>query len=305
MVTAIEVPQPPNYTEDEKRALVDFLLALKKQHIQTFLKAAGLSQYGAKAGLRERLQMALDKGRITYKAVVDFLDSLAPWGKQHVYLYTGPRGDLGPWKDAEAVHQRLKSLQLGGLFNARLPLVLPERLTLSSITHRDGKLRVTAVQKREYAERVPEHDEARETGDGTTIEFRAYVQHISRTLVAFEWDLNANTAMLQITQLQREADYNQLAKDFFQLLDGWLDIQQFGPVDVRPAVKKLHQLEADGRGETRSHGIHYDTPRGRRFSGHSPSARDSVLGELSIDSAMEVIREVYVVNPNETVPALG
>lgn len=33
---------------------------------------------------------------------------------------------------------------------------------------------------------------------------KAYIHRLTRTLVAFEWDLNANVAMLQITQLPGE-----------------------------------------------------------------------------------------------------
>jgi len=97
---------------------------------------------------------------------VDFLDSVGAWGKQHVFLYHGPRSDQKAWKDPDHLQRLLKQHRLGKLFNARLPLVLPEKLTLSSITHAYGKLRVTAVEKREYTERTPEHDEEKETAGG-------------------------------------------------------------------------------------------------------------------------------------------
>jgi hypothetical protein len=115
----------------------------------------------------------------------------------------------------------------GKLFNARFPLILPEKLTLSSVTHADGRLRVTAVEKREYTERTPEHDEERQKG-GERITLKAYVHHLTRTLAAFEWDLNTNFAMLQITQLQEDGDYEKLADKFSQLVKPWLDIKQFG-----------------------------------------------------------------------------
>ena len=108
----------------------------------------------------------------------------------------------------------LKQHRLGKLFNARLPLILPEKLTLSSVTHADGRLRVTAVEKREYTERTPEHDEEKETESGERITLKAYMHHLTRTLAAFEWDLNANVAMLQITQLQEDGDYEKVAEQF-------------------------------------------------------------------------------------------
>ncbi len=283
---------PPDYSEDEKCALVDFLLSLKKTHLQDFLREAELPRSGTKAEFRERLTQALDEGHITHEQVVDFLDAVALWGKQHVYLYLGPRGDPNPWKDPELLQQHLKQHRVGKYLNARLPLVLPDALTLSSITHLDGKVRITAVQKKTYAERAPEHDAEKETEDGAPIILRAYVHHVARALVTFEWDLSANTAMLQITQLHGDRVYEQVAKEFFDLVSPWLDIEKtFTLLDIRGVIPRLHELEGNGKPEARSHGIHYRSLRGRRLSAHSPSPRDSVIGEPDIDNAMVGIRK--------------
>lgn len=286
-MTLIKLLHPPDYTAEERQALIDFVLALRKSHIQDFLKRYELPKSGTKPDLRERLQESLDEGRLTFEQLVHFLDFVVPWGKQHVFLYTGPRGDLKSWKDPNHVLQRLKQHRLGNLFNARLPLILPDKLTLSSITHVDGKLRVTGVQRRDYTERTPERDEQKETETGERIILKAYMHHLSRTLSAFEWDLDANTAMLQITQLRSDTLYEEVAAEFFKLVGNWLDIQLFGAVDVRRAIRGLHELEGNGNAETRSHGIHYRTILGRRLSAHSPSPRDSVLGEPVIDQAMD------------------
>ena len=157
--------------------------------------------------------------------------------------------------------------------------------------HADGRLRVTAVEKREYSERTPEHDEEKETKSGERITLKAYMHHLTRTLATFEWDLNANVAMLQITQLQMEGNYEEVAKQFYQLVRPWLDFKQFGPVDLRPVIRKLHEIEGMGQAEARSHGIHYRSPRGRRISAHSPTPRDSVLGETFINDAMDSVRK--------------
>jgi len=281
-----EVLEAPAFTDEERRAVVDFMLALRKSHIQDFLKSIDLPKSGSKSKLREQIQDALDDGRLTAAQLVAFLDTVVPWGKQHVFLFTGPRGDVGSWKDPQHVLDKLKKQQLEHLFNARLPLVLPEKLTLSSITHAAGKLRVTAVQKREYTERAPEHDDTKETdGDGEVI-LKAYVHHVSRTLVAFEWDLNANAAMLQITQLNRDTLYEEVAKEFYKLVSGWLDSTMFAPVNVRAAIRKLHEMADNGHAEARFHGIDYRTLRGSRLSAKSPSARDSVFADDVIDGAM-------------------
>lgn len=285
----IRLLKPPKYSMEERRALIDFVLALRKSQIREFLKGVDLAVSGTKPELRERLQGALEDGSLAYEQLVELLDSGAPWGKQHVFLYKGPRGDIQRWKSPDDVEGLLKHHRLGRLFNARLPLVLPDKLTLSSVTHSDGRLRATAVQMRPYSERTPEHDEVKQTQDGERLTLKAYIHHLTRTLAVFEWDLNANVAMLQVTQLQQEGDYEKVAGEFFRLVDPWLGIGQFTAVDLRPVIGRLHEIEGSGRAEARSHGYTYSSLRGRRVSAHSPSARDSVRGEAFIEEAMDVV----------------
>jgi hypothetical protein len=282
---------PPDYSPEERQALLDFVLALRKSHIQGFLKEVELSGYsGTKQKLRDRLQEALDGDEITCEQLVEFLDSEAPWGKQHVLLYHGPQHDVQAWKDPNHVHGLLKRHRVGKFFNANFPLILPDKLTLSSVTHANGKLRVTAIQKREYRERASEHDTEKDI-NGERIFLKAYRDHLTRTLAAFEWDLNANVAMLQITQLQEDGDYEKLVEQFSQLVKPWLDIKQFSTVDFHSVIRKLHELEKNGQAEARSHGIDYRSPGGRRVSARSPSPQDSVHGEQYIDEAMDSVRK--------------
>jgi hypothetical protein len=288
---AIRLLKPPEYTSEEREALIDFVLALRKSHIRDLLKGADLPVSGTKSDLRSKLQEALENGALSFERLVDFLDTLAPWGKQHVFLYDGPRFDIRRWKEPSHVQGLLREHRLGKLFNARLPLVLPDKLTLSSVTHSNGRLRVTAVQKRDYSERAPDYDDEKETPDGERITLRAYVHHLTRTLVAFEWDLHANAAMLQITQLQRDGDYEEVAGEFSRLVSPWLDINHFSILDLRPTIRELHRLEVIKQAEARSHGIQYRSLRGRRVAAHSPSPRDSVLGEDYIDRAMDSVRK--------------
>lgn len=284
---SIALLQPPEHTEDERAALIDFVLALRKSHIREFLKGIELPVSGTKQELRSRLQETLKNGGLALERLIAFLDTVVPWGKQHVFLYDGPRFDLRQWKDPGHVQGLLKEHRLGKLFNAQLPLLLPDKLTLSSVMHSNGRLRITAIQKRDYSERAPDHDEEKETPDGERISLQAYVHHLTRTLVAFEWDLNANAAMLQITQLKRDGDYEEVAGEFARLVAPWLDVKHFDVLDLRPAIRELHRLEGIKQAEARSHGIQYRSLRGRRVSAHSPSPRDSVLGEDFIDRAMD------------------
>ncbi len=265
---------------------------MRNTHIREFFRRVKLPTSGTKADLRARLQDALDEGQVTYGQAVEFLDTYAPWGKQHVFLYDGPRGDLRPWKDPDLLLEHLKRHHVGKYFNARLPLILPEKLTLSSIVHLDGKLRITAVQKREYQERAPEHDDAKKTEGGEPITLKAYIDHLTRTLVIFEWDLPSNTATLQITQLHGDRLYEQVKKEFVALVGDWIDIEKlFGVVDIRGVVNRLHELERSGHAEARSRRYQYRAAEGTLLSAYSPTTRASVLRETVVDNAMEGIRK--------------
>jgi hypothetical protein len=115
---SIKLLGPPDYSDEERQAVIDFVLAFRKSHIRDFLKQVELPKSGTKRDLRKRLQEALDGGGLAYERLVDFLDSMAPWGKQHVFLYHGLQKDIQEWKDPEHTRRQLSRHRLGALFNA-------------------------------------------------------------------------------------------------------------------------------------------------------------------------------------------
>lgn len=279
------------FTEDEQALIITDLLALKKTQIGDFLSAHDLPKSGTKEELRARVEESLQAGVLTLPQIVQFLDDVIPWGKQHVYLYEGPRASIASWRKPEWVEKRLKKHHLGKYLNASLPIVLPEKMKVSSILHDANRLRITAIKRRDWWERDADYDDTATTEEGDDIELRAFVHRVTRSLVAFEWNLVANNAILQISQLPTGFDYQEVAEEFFELLDGWFDGTKFSLIDLRPPIKKLHELEESGNGETRSHGINYRTLQGRRFEGKSASPTDPLLGEASIDAAMSAVRK--------------
>jgi hypothetical protein len=74
----------------------------------------------------------------------------------------------------------------------------------------------------------------------------------------------------------------------------WLPIDQFSLIDIRPAVKRLHEFEEKGMPIARSHGIDYRTLQGRRFSARSASAKDPLFGEEVLDAALSNVRQESV-----------
>lgn len=291
---SIKTLPPSDFTEEEVEQIVIDLLALKKAQISEFLSRNNLPKSGTKDAIRERVDASLRDETLAPARIIEFLDEVVPWGKQHVFLYKGPRKPITDWKNTDWLRARLGEHRVAKYLNASLPLALPESMKLSSILHDGNRLRVTAIKKRDWWERNPDLDDAKQTEDGDKVEMRAFIHRVTRSLVAFEWDLLANIAFLQICQLPSGADYDECADEFFTLIGDWLDIGNFQKVDLRPSIKKLHELEEARKAETRSHGIHYRTLQGRRFEGRSASPSDSLLGEASIDSAMRAIRKTGV-----------
>jgi len=68
-MASIKLLGPPDYSAEEQQALIDFVLALRKSHIQDFLKQVELPRSGTKQELRERLQEALDEGDLTLSLI--------------------------------------------------------------------------------------------------------------------------------------------------------------------------------------------------------------------------------------------
>jgi hypothetical protein len=281
----------PVFSSDEQELIITDLLALKKTQIGDFLSRCELAKSGTKEEIRARIEEALEAGDVSLSQVVEFLDEMIPWGKQHVYLYSGPKTSIANWRKPAWFAKLLSDHRVGKYLNASLPLVLPEKMQLSSIWHDAGRVRVTAVKKRDWWERDEEHDQDGETQEGDDIQLRAFVHRVTRSVVTFEWNLVANTAMLQISQLPRGVDYADVAEEFFTLISAWLDIEKFSLIDLRAVIKKLHELEEARRRETRSHGIDYRTLQGRRFGGKSASRSDPLLGEIEIDVALRAVRK--------------
>lgn len=291
MAAEIKTVTLPTFSEDEQTLLITDLLALKKAQIGEFLAGVGLAKSGTKQDLRDRIEGALEDKSLSLPQIVHFLDSVIPWGKQHVYLYKGPQKTIADWQHENWVAKLLKEHHLGKYLNSSLPVVLPDKMKVSSILHDPKRLRITAIKRRDWWERNSDYDDATTTDDGEDVELRAFVHRVTRSLVAFEWDLVTNNAFLQVSQLPRGFDYDEVADEFFELIENWLDRSMFSVVDLRPPITKLHALEEAGSGETRSHGINYRTMQGRRFEGKSASPADPLLGEASIDAAMRAIRK--------------
>lgn len=284
------MPPVPTTLNEEQRALLTFLLALRLDRVREFLGRHGIARYGNRADLRERLEENLLAGTITIVDLVDFLDEVEPWSKQHVFLYNGGDGLVQGWRDSNALRARLAEANVAELLDARLPLVLPEELSLSSITVDDGRfVTISAVERREYREREPSRDRVEVDPAGRTIELLAYVHVVTRGLLTFRWDLVTNTAALHITQSGRGYVYEEAEERFARLVQPFLAFDRFARTDLQRLISRLHELAQAGTPEARPHRLGYRSRGGISVEAASATYRDSVTGEAAIDGALTAI----------------
>ncbi|TWT40194.1 hypothetical protein KOR42_49360 [Thalassoglobus neptunius] len=277
-------------TNEERNVILGDLFSLKKNYIQQFLLKHQLDDSGTKQALKERVQQGLANHIISVADVIAYLDKVLPWGKQHIYLLHGPKAPIQRWRNPEWLRNHLSQFRLDSFLNTQRSLFLPKSLQLSAIDCDGHRLRVTAVVRRDWLERNPALDTQRELSDDHVIRNRGFFVRSSRCLVVFEWDLRCNTGFLQISQLPTGSRYGDIAKEFWRLVNAWLPLSRFTIVSLHPAIKRLHELEEIGLGESRSHGVNYRTPEGRRIEGRSASSTDSLCGEQSVDLAMRAAR---------------
>jgi len=70
-------------------------------------------------------KVTCEDGIFEYKDLVNFLDAIAPWGKQHVFLYNGPESEIEKWRREEYCINMLKENGLLEYLNSYFPLILP------------------------------------------------------------------------------------------------------------------------------------------------------------------------------------
>lgn len=283
------------YTEEEKRLIINFLIALNKPEIKKFLYNYNIPVSGTKSDLYDRIEDALNGHELSYASLVDYIDTVEPWEAQHVILLKAPmRLPRGPkqWRNEKDVRAYLSKYDLADLLNRKLPLILPRTLQLSSIEHCRDTLRVVAVERRDVLKRIDEYDSEGVQPDGSSIEYKAYRRVTTRGLISLEWNFITNEAMIQISQLPTNAGtYEDAVKNFGRLIKKWLDISVFRQIDLRRVVSRFYDHVRDGTLAVRLTGIDYMTVTGRRLAVRSASSKDPLLGANVIDTALDGVRK--------------
>ena len=164
---------------------------------------------------------------------------------------------------------------------------MPDEMTPTSVEVSTKRIRVNLVRRREWWEPIPDLNKKGRTRLGEEIEYRAFVHKVIRSYVAFEWNLVANTAMLQISQLPARTRYENVRQEFAGLVAPWLDMTQFSVLDMHGIILKLLELERKKKSFTRAHGFDIHSQLGRSITAKSGIGNTSVFGEPSVDAVFD------------------
>lgn len=277
----------PALSKKEKQQLVLEVAALTTEVRAPFMEVHGLPKtLSDRKKVKERIEKAIKAETISYEEIIGFLDDVVPWGKQHVYLFKGPSGTIQDWKKTAWLENHLKAsaADLFALVNNKIHVGLPKQITPVAIQHSKKSLRVSFVRLREWFEHAEEHDKSGKTPEGEVIDFRAYVHRTIRNFIAFDWNLSANTAMLQISQLPGRIRYRNVKSEFEICVKPWLDLSKFSLVDLHKPILNLCALELAGNGITRAHGFEIQSLQSRSIVAKSGEGSVSVFGEASVDA---------------------
>ena len=105
---AISELPAPHYTEEEREKILQYFMNLTGDLIREFLSDEKMPKSGTKPELKERIKAFLDEGQLEYKDLVNFLDAVTPFGKQHIILLDGPEEEVGQWRNYPYVQALLE-----------------------------------------------------------------------------------------------------------------------------------------------------------------------------------------------------
>jgi hypothetical protein len=91
----------------ESELLVDILLGLHVDRVRVFMDRVGLPRSGTNADLRERSEAGLLDGTFSINDLIDYLDEVEPWGRQHVILLDAERSASTGWRRIDGIRKRL------------------------------------------------------------------------------------------------------------------------------------------------------------------------------------------------------
>ncbi len=270
----------------EAEILIDILVGLRVDRVRVFTDRVGLPRSGTKADLHERATAGFLDGTFSVNDLVDYLDEVEPWGRQHVILLDAEQSASAGLRRSDGIRRRAHDAGLEHLLDRRRRQVLPSELALSAIRADGEVIEIVAVERREYDVREPEYDRVEPTTAGETIVYKAYRHVVTRGLVTLRWNTATGAAAIHISEGFGRYGYDDAAGRLAALIGDFIDLDRFENKEIGRAIAALHDAERNGTPEVRSHRVGYQSKGGRTVEATSPSTNTSVVGEQVVDNAL-------------------
>lgn len=280
-----------NGTPDQngRDLLLRHLEALRSDLIREFLSTNEIAPLGQTKGeTLARAVSALEGGEVPWDRLVAYLDTVEPYGKQHVVLYD-TEAPLDDWTE-EAVSDLVEESGLADIRDNPQPLAAPDEMQLSSISLGANFLEVYAIARRVLRQRRLDLDNT--LAPDPSIEAVVYELVPIRSWVRLQVNLSHGRASIHMSQLDRKADYRALLDDFTGLVSSWFPVDALRPIDLAKAVKSLHEAWESGEKDASPQKLQYESPDGIHSSLSSSTRQQAVLGQTTeLDEAAERMKQ--------------
>jgi hypothetical protein len=284
----------------EKDLIWDEFSSLKRDEVYSFARdkarIRGLSQETKETILdRVRAELAKSDSLAKWDDLTRFVARRGALGKQHVFLYDVDEATSAAWDSVQKAEARLQAAGVPNLLGLDEPVAAPAHIKLATVQYEDGQLVVTAAGRRTITRRnaAEETRLASQVSSGNVV--RVYETIQVRAWVRLVWDTTAAIATIQVGQLNRDSDYDEVVAEFLSLVP-WVPFADFKPVDLATVIRKLHEQAEEEqlnqtKGETTLQGTNYRTG-GLHSNNRALAASQPMLaGHPDIVTAMRLLRE--------------
>jgi len=287
------VPRERAPSPAAQELLLKHLAELRSDLVRDLMRENGIKGLSStKDHLIELVKNELRDRRLSWDTLIAFLDRQEPNGKQRVLMYQAPVAQKDSYSVA-ALNDALEQAGHGELWNATVPIAAPEELELSSVRADDrGQVEILAIGRRRYRHRVRElEDQVAPPKAGMEVQLYEWVD--VRAWVRADLSTDTGALNLRAVLLPQDKVQRELFEDFVALISDWFPMDLFQPLDLRKAIKALHDDECAGGAysEARVQQVGYDDASGRKATIRSASASQSVNGAPpSYQAAIDAVR---------------
>jgi hypothetical protein len=282
-------PTPPS--APVQSLLLKHLAAMRASFVRDLMRENGIKGLSNnKDKLLGLVGDALRDRELAWDTLIAFLDRHEPNGKQRVLMLKAPHAQRQQFT-AAALKAALEDAGLDEAWDATVPVAAPEELQLSSVGADGNMVHVVAIGRRSYRQRVTEL-EGQVDLPRDDLEVQLYERVEVRGWVRAELDTRTGALNIRAVSLPQERAQRALFEDFSELIAPWFPLDLFEPLDLRKAIKALHDDECAGMPcEALVQAVGYDDASGRKTSLRSAAANQSVNGASpQLQAAIDAVR---------------